>query len=539
MSARGGSVFGGKKYLPIIAILVLGTVLRYYHNLDISLWHDEAFSALLIKYPWGEMMQRIGLDVHPPMYYIFLRIWHYAFGDSLLALRSFSVFFSVGTIWAAWLFVKEAFRDNHRAALLAAALVALNPFQIQYATEARMYTMGAFFAALAAYFLVKALRYHTLLYDTKKLDMPNLPSTIFDRKKMVWNYIGFSLSIIVMIYTHYYLLFAAAAICFYGVMYLYVHHQGKVFEKFLWLLLSLIVIVISYLPWLKTFLFQYRQVDSGYWIPPMDKWSVPSTLYTLLIGFGHDVNQLNVQKLLVVITIMILIVLYYFLKKTQSFHKWLVLLVSAAPFAGALLFLLLAKLKGSGSSVYLVRYFIFTGAFLSIVVAVWLSQIKYKSLSAILTFCFLLLNFWAFGNYWQNLNIKQKPGLNHAAKYLQANLEPNHKLYVGSSFMFFNLKYYASQLNIIQRPLLFSGGNVEAKNLPHFAGTAILTNDDLLPDFSQGVKSGDTVWLVWTNGFGASKPPIPSNWTQIAEKEYPEVRPYAGANVYVSEYKVN
>src|SRR3990167_11264009 len=106
MSARGGSVFGGKKYLPIIAILVLGTVLRYYHNLDISLWHDEAFSALLIKYPWGEMMQRIGLDVHPPMYYIFLRIWHYAFGDSLLALRSYTVFFSAGTVFVAYGFVK-------------------------------------------------------------------------------------------------------------------------------------------------------------------------------------------------------------------------------------------------------------------------------------------------------------------------------------------------------------------------------------------------------------------------------------------------
>jgi Fe-S cluster assembly ATP-binding protein len=52
-----------KHYLPLIAILIIGTILRFYHNTDISLWHDEAFSALLIKYSWGEMFYRIGLDV--------------------------------------------------------------------------------------------------------------------------------------------------------------------------------------------------------------------------------------------------------------------------------------------------------------------------------------------------------------------------------------------------------------------------------------------------------------------------------------------
>ena len=60
-----------KKYFWLIVILLIGAILRYYHNTDISLWHDEAFSALLIKYNWSEMMYRIGLDVHPPAYYVF------------------------------------------------------------------------------------------------------------------------------------------------------------------------------------------------------------------------------------------------------------------------------------------------------------------------------------------------------------------------------------------------------------------------------------------------------------------------------------
>ncbi|PIR96320.1 MAG: hypothetical protein COT92_01760, partial [Candidatus Doudnabacteria bacterium CG10_big_fil_rev_8_21_14_0_10_42_18] len=81
--------------------------------------------------------------------------------------------------------------------------------------------------------------------------------------------------------------------------------------------------------------------------------------------------------------------------------------------------------------------------------------------------------------------------------------------------------------------------NTEVKNMPHFAGTAILTNEDLLPDFNQNVVRGDSVWLVWTNGFGGEKPATPENWNKIKEESFAEVRPYVGTYVYVTEYRVN
>ncbi|MBU4141332.1 hypothetical protein KKE99_00455, partial [Patescibacteria group bacterium] len=64
-----------KTNLTLIAILVIGLILRLYNLIAVSLWHDEAFSALLIRYPFGEMIARIILDVHPPLYYIILRVW--------------------------------------------------------------------------------------------------------------------------------------------------------------------------------------------------------------------------------------------------------------------------------------------------------------------------------------------------------------------------------------------------------------------------------------------------------------------------------
>ena len=523
-----------KNYWSLITILIIGTVLRLYHLTAISLWHDEAFSALLIKYSWGEMIHRIGLDVHPPMYYIFLRFWHYLLGDSLVSLRGFSVFFGVLTIIAAYFLVKEAFK-NEKAAFLTALLLAINPFQIQYVTEARMYTMGAFFAVLAAYFLVKALRNQRQYYADKKENTPHLPKDIKLKKQFTIYYLLFSVSVDIIILTHYYLLFTAAALCFYALVYHW-HAYKDNLKRYGWLLLSFVVIGLGFLPWLKVFLFQFRQVSNSYWIPNINVWSIPNTLWQMLLALANPSHLF-----MVLVTLFSLYLVYYNLRKISGVEKWLVLLNIAAPFAGAILFLLLAKLRGQTTSVYLVRYFLFAATFYTIMVALWLESLRPKKLAKIFLILLIGLNLFAFGYYWRGLDIGRRTGMAGAAKYLETNIEPGQKLYVGSSFEFFNFKYYLSQWQnqFAPRPLLYSGGTTEVDQLPHYAGTAILTNADLLPNFNQEVKNSDTVWLLWTNGFGGSKPQIPQNWTQINEKGYEDVRPYPGTWIVVTEYKVN
>ncbi len=494
-----------KREWAMLTIAAAGLLLRLWHLTAISLWHDEAFSALLIKYSWGEMMHRIGLDVHPPMYYIFLRFWSYIFGHSLFSLRGMSVFFGVATIIATYYLVLYCF-NNRRAALTAALLVAVNPFQVQYVTEARMYTMGAFFAVAGALALVAALR-------TRKFR----------------HYLLFVIASAIMIYTHYYLLFAVAALGLYGLWYFYRDNKFRIFRY--WpIVFAGIFILASFLPWLKIFLFQFKQVGAGYWIPPMDIWSIPSTLYSLLINIAAPSHLI-----LVLVSIFTLFVVIQVLRKYNQPEKWLILGSFIAPFAGAILFLILAKLRGQDSSVFLVRYFIFSSSFYLILIALFFDQIKTRSLRLIFTLLLVALNIFAIGYYWSDIKINEKPGLAGAAKFLEANVEPSHKLYVGSSFEFFNYKYY-NKTSV--RPLLYTSDH-HVHDLPHFAGTAILTEEDLVLNFKDSTKSGDTVWMIWTNGFGGSKPQVPSNWTQIDEKGFAEVRPYVGTWVVVTEYKVN
>lgn len=542
----------------LVGITFVGFLLRIYHNLDISLWHDEAFSALLIKYPWREMIFRIGLDVHPPMYYIALRLWSYVFGDSLASLRGFSVFFGTGTILLTFSFVKIAFgkvqnflSENKPSinvnllALVSALLVAINPFQIQYATEARMYTFGSFLSLACAVILLKAL--YTDL-----------------RAKKILYFLCYGVLGGMAILTHYYLLFTISALGFFALVWHFYHFRFQL-KQYSFLVISFLVTGLMFLPWLNWFFYQYKQVGAGYWIPPMDRWSIPTTLYQLIVGTGLDIQKTSSQILAVIALLAVIYVTTSFLRQNKSSVKWLVVLGWLSPFLGSLLFYLLAVLKGSGSSVYLVRYFSFAVPFFSIMLAVWLvqncqftnSKQKISSSSRLLLLLALIAtNLFVFNEYWRDLKVEEKGGMKSAQKLITDEFRTGDFIVVGSSFEFFNLKYYLSQYwskkiecpdtpngqcdhqpHSKPIPYLYSGGQTTTENMPHFAGTAILTNADLLPDFNS-IPTGTTVWLLWTNGFGGSKPEVPSYWEEISENGFAEVRPYVGTWIVVNKYLV-
>lgn len=512
-----------KQNIWLLGATAAGLAFRLWHLTSISLWHDEAFSALLIKYSWNEMMYRIGLDVHPPMYYIFLRIWHYIFGNSLFALRGMSVLFGVLTIIATYYFVLYVFK-NKRAAIIAAVLVAVNPFQVQYVTEARMYTMGAFFAVAAAFALSAALRTQSAYY----LNSANAVLQKQLKKCFIWYYAVFIVTGAILLYTHYYLLFMVAGLGLYAILYCIIHFKSQ-FKMYGWVVLSGIAIAVSFLPWLNVFLFQYKQVGAGYWIPPMNIWSIPNTLWELLIRLPNQYNEA-----LVITTVLTIVMVIYLIWKYAETEKWLILAGFLSPFGGALLFLVLAKINGTESSVYLVRYFIFCSSFYLIIVALFLSKFRIKQIGTILTGALVVISIYSIWNYWDKLELETKPGVAAMSAFLNANVEPTHKIFVGSSFEFFNYKYY-NQTGV--KPLLFTDGRY-TRDLPHYAGTAILTDEDLVQNFSTATRSGDIVWLIWTNGFGGTQPTVPDNWVEIDEKGYAEVRPYVGTWVIVTEYIV-
>ncbi len=498
-----------KQTIWLILILLAGTLLRIYNLTAISLWHDEAFSALLIRYPWHEMFYRIGLDVHPPLYYILLRFWADIFGHGLGALRGFSVFFSVATIYAIYLFVQAAFKKSDLA-LAAAFLIAINPFQIEYVTEARMYTLGTFLIVISAYFLVRAFENQAL------------------RKASLKFWLLFALSTSAAMYTHYYLFFSVFGVGLFAVYYA-VKNYGSAWHEYKNILLAYLLVLLGYLPWLKTFLFQFHQVQANYWIPKIDKWSIPLTNWHLITGASADPAK-SLTKIFVIIGVLFsLYMIYRLIRKEQSPFKWLVLLALVVPFLGSVAL----SIK---QSIYLDRYFLFAALFYTVALVLFIFEIKTAKIKYILLAILALVSIINWLNYWRAADIANRPGMAAAAAYLNNNVEKNDLLDVAISFEYFNFKYY-NQTG--QQPMLYTPGSSDIKNMPAvISGSALLDNQDLLADLQKQGHSGSTVWMLWTNAFGGSKPATPKNWREINEKAWQDLRPYPGTAIVVTEYKI-
>ncbi len=493
--------------LLLCATIITGVILRIYNLTAVSLWHDEAFSALLIKYNFQEMIDRIILDVHPPFYYIVLRFWDVFFENSLFSIRMFSVFFSVLIILATYLFVKTAFK-NSKLALFSSAIVAISPFQIQYAQEARMYALGSFLIIISSYFLLQALNKKTI-----------------NKKNAAWIWwLLYAISVSAAIYTHYYIVFSIFAQALFVFYYFF---KKLKFSPTQWLknksfqlcLASYALVTVSYLPWLKIFLAQLSQVQENYWIPKMDFWSVPCTFYKLTTGSG--INSSDDKWILIILTVIILIAIAYALKKIKTQAKWLVFFMLTVPFAGAIVL----SLK---TSIYLDRYFIFVSAFFIILICGAILKIKNPLIKNFLILFTILISVYSFAYNSKGLEIEKKPGMAGAAAYINQAAKPNDKIYIGSSFVYFTFRYYnETQIH----PKLYAPGE-----LSHFSGTALLSPEDIIKNFEQKTQKNDAVWLINTTGFGNYQPKTPNDWIKEDEKGFQDAYGYQGW-IVVSKYK--
>lgn len=56
-----------------------------------SLWGDEAWTAIIMKYDFKEMIREIGQDVHPPLYFVLLKLIVTLFGQHIEIMKIMSV----------------------------------------------------------------------------------------------------------------------------------------------------------------------------------------------------------------------------------------------------------------------------------------------------------------------------------------------------------------------------------------------------------------------------------------------------------------
>lgn len=116
------------------------------------LWRDEAFSVLYAAQSFASIITKSTFD--PPLYYLVLHVWMKIFGQSELAVRSFSfVGFSLATVVA--IYLAEHLFKKHWLSWFIPLLFFINPMLLYYAFETRAYGWYMFFAMLAIYGYIK------------------------------------------------------------------------------------------------------------------------------------------------------------------------------------------------------------------------------------------------------------------------------------------------------------------------------------------------------------------------------------------------
>lgn len=132
----------------VLLALVLGAfALRLTLLQDQSLWPDEGISWYLAVHP-GSLPQAD----HPPLYFLALGAWVRLAGDSVLALRFFSVMPDVLLVALLWRWGRRL--GSPAAGWVAALCWATSPLAVWYATEVRGYSWLALLGILASYLLL-------------------------------------------------------------------------------------------------------------------------------------------------------------------------------------------------------------------------------------------------------------------------------------------------------------------------------------------------------------------------------------------------
>ena len=177
----------------IATVLALGFFFRF-ANLDKKIyWYDEAFTSLRISgYTEKEVVQQVfnGREIyvsdlqkfqHPnpekglidtvkglaleepqitPLYFVILRLWTELFGSSVAQTRSLSAVISLLTLPSIYWLCRELF-ESPIVGWIAVLLVAVSPYHVLYAQDARMYSLWTVTTLLSSASLLRAMRIKT------------------------------------------------------------------------------------------------------------------------------------------------------------------------------------------------------------------------------------------------------------------------------------------------------------------------------------------------------------------------------------------
>jgi mannosyltransferase len=136
-------------------ITAVAAALRFHSLAAKSFWFDEGVSVAIARLDWYNFARILWRrEANMSLYYLFLRFWLH-FGGSEFFVRSLSVLFAVASIPVIYVLGRRLFGSP--VGLIAAALLAVNAYHVQYSQEGRSYSLMVFFCLLSSLHFLKCL----------------------------------------------------------------------------------------------------------------------------------------------------------------------------------------------------------------------------------------------------------------------------------------------------------------------------------------------------------------------------------------------
>lgn len=467
--------------------LIVGLVARLYKMISSSIWHDEGYTMWLLRFDYAGIIERAIRDVHPPGYYFLAKPWVTVFGDSIFSIRFFSLIFSLGIIYLVYKIITEVWGE--KAAFWASLFVALSPFMVRFAQEARMYGVVAFFTTLATYFLVRMIK-------TKDV-------------RWLWVYAP---AMLLGFYTQYYAFFVVIS------HWIILSFYTKGFWRFNWVesfkqksgvfgwpwWLANVLLLVGYAPWFPIAYKQVTRISGDYWIKP--EWitarTIPGNVLHFMTYTHFDaVYYWNAFLGKSVYWLIVLLVMFggLYIYKNKSNRR-----VASSLFVfGFLPMVLVFTVSKIASPIYQDRYFPFSAVAIFAIWGVLVSEVKNKSLK--ITLISVIVGTLLIGNYIMHKEV------NHQMKALSDKVleesQPEDAFLSGELYTFLDGSYYLGygKLKFLSKPVDGFGES----------SLFYLEQDEYVVNPGQISQLPDRVWLIGKTGdkdyFSAEKWP---GWDQ-------------------------
>lgn len=225
-------------FIIFVAILCQFPLLNF-----TSAEHDEQYTMLLFRYSWREMLEIIITeDGHPPLSYIYHRLFAFGTWNNIFMLHMSSLFLLIASGLLGYFPVRRLLGE--KKALLFIICIFTMPPVFRLATNMRMYPL--------AFFLITGIFVYaqSILYCYHKKD---------------WLYL--TLFTILSLYTHYYCVLLSVII---WLQLFFLLCQKKDYKQMRLYFIYAIIVSLIYIPWIFVFLKQYFAMHK-LWYPSVEE----------------------------------------------------------------------------------------------------------------------------------------------------------------------------------------------------------------------------------------------------------------------------